>query len=250
MAVEYLDPELAGEGIHAEQQWTSAVDEARIPDYKGIKSIAKYFPQFTGRPYQHQTFPCFLYHPTKDKVLVGDVKDGEGLVVAKAATIAKEKYGCEYRKSTYDEVAQGFPPYRWSYTGDWRAQPFEKDKKFNPAKPETGKHVVTGKEPAMAPADLVAATVAAVLAALNEQKVDPAISSGAIPVDEAELAAFKAWKNSMVPQAASDAPANALSMPAEDREEWDLWAEEAKAKGVKVDRRWSLDTLKAAVEKA
>ena len=67
--VEYLDPEIAGEGLSAEAAWQPFVSAPVIPTYKGIASIAKYFWQYSGTPYKHKNFPCWLYHPTKKAAL-------------------------------------------------------------------------------------------------------------------------------------------------------------------------------------
>lgn len=250
MSEKYLDPEIANEGMHADAfgEWAPAVEEARVPTYDWLKGTkwAKYFPKLSGRPYQHQTFPCFLYHPTFDPVRVDDVKDADGMVVKKAAVIAKEKFGCEYRPSTRDEITQGFPPNRWVYTGEWRAAPFDKDIGFKPHKPDTGKHLVASRDshdPAPS-ADMIGGIVAAVLAKMNPQ--GGSVASPESDPDYLEFQAFKAWKAAAQEPLASSG--NALAIEAADERE--LWEEEAKAKGIKVDGRWSLERLKAEVEKA
>lgn len=235
--VDYLDPEIAGEGIPAETSWSPAVEKPRIPTYEGIKSIAKYFPQFTGRPYQHQAYPCWLYHSVHGAREVRDILTGEDppRIVKRASEIAKE-LGCVFRPSSMEEKAQGWPSHRWEYTGEWRATPFSV--KFDPSKPDTGKHVVSSRESSSqnVSADLIAATVAAVLAGQQHapnSESDPAWL---------EFQAFKAWKNSVDEDAAAD---NALNASTERH----TLEEEARAKGVKVDGRWSAARLKEEIEK-
>lgn len=251
--IEYLAPEIANEGYHAESfaEWAPAVEEARVPDYSWLKGtkFAKYFPKLSGRPYQHQTFPCWLYHPKHEPRLIRDLMKQDGpddapTLVKKAVDIARE-LGCEYRASTQAEIAQGFPPNRWVIIGDWRPTPYEKDKKFNPSKPDTGKHFVSTREPAQSNHDMIGGIVAAVMAQMQTQPAAPAQNNDP---DWIEYQAFKKWKEAM---AAGDesvpAPGvNALS----DLDERQLWEEEAKAKGIRVDGRWSLERLKAEVEKA
>lgn len=246
MALDYLDPEIAGEGYSADT-WSPPVAEARIPTYKGIKSIAKYFPQFTGRPYVHQAFPCWLYHATEPARLVQDLltREDPPRLIKKASEIAKE-LGCTYRATTQDERAQGWPLNRWEYTGEWRAVPFEGNAKGGGH--DGGKQLVTSKEPATTSADLIAATVAAVMAAMKKPEDEPVVAAAlAQDPDWAEFHAFKAWKGGAAPPQVEAPSSNALQ-PQDD--EWELWAEEAKRLGVKIDRRWSLQTLKDAVEKA
>lgn len=240
--VEYLDPDIAGEGVSAAENWAPPIMEARIPDYKGLPSIRKYFPQFTGVPYQHKVFPCWLYHKSKPAVLVQDVINGDGRIVKKASDIAKEM-GCIFRKSTPEEIGQGFPLNRWEFSGDWRPIPFHT--KFDPANPGAGKILVKEKADQTSQTDLIAAVVAAVLAKAGQGSPD----APAIDPDRAEFEAFKAWK-AMQGGGASSAPAvNALaaSTPADpDKAEALKMADEM---GVKVDRRLSADKILAELAK-
>ena len=256
--VEYLDPEIANEGVSAEQAWMPAMDEARIPSYAGIKSIKKYFPQFTGRPYQHQAYPCWLYHPTEPPRHVKDVLSGEDppRVLRKASEIAKE-LGCVFRSTTMEERAQGFANHRWEYIGEWRSTPFERDSKFDPGRPDTGKHVIreSGHNNGMPNADVIAAIVGAVMTQVKSDAPASVASTAHAGMDPEwlEFQAFKEWKAAVAAThgpSGGDEPANALSATLSDADERKLWEDEAKAKGVKTDGRWSLDRLKAEVEKA
>jgi hypothetical protein len=239
---EYLDPEIANEGVSAETSWAPSVAEAQIPSYKGIKSILKYFPQFSGRPYQHQTYPCWFYHPTEEPRLVQNIMTGEDppRVIKRASELAKE-LGCVYRESTMEEKAQGFPANRWVYSSEWRATPYHT--KFNPLKPDTGKHVVSGKEPSMSQSDLIATTVAAILAKMGNGTPETVPEHAS---DKIEFEAFKAWKKSLA--APEEEASNALSPSEEDVRS--AFEAEAISRNIKIDRRWSLDRLKAEIEKA
>ncbi len=236
---EYLDAEIANEGVYAVAEWAPAVEEARIPTYKGIKSIARYFPQFTGRPYQHQTFPCWLYHPTLPAKEVRDIYTGEDppRLIKKASELAAE-LGCVYRQTTLEERAQGFPNHRWVYSGEWRAQPY--DVKFDPKNPGTGKNVIYGTEHKTDGQNsaMIAVAVAEALAKFGGGK---AAAPGVDP-DYEEFQAFKAWK------AAAMAGPNALGPEETDRRE--TLEISAKALGIKVDGRWSNERLKAEIDKA
>lgn len=252
--VEYLDPEIAGEGSYAAEPWSPSVPEAKIPDYKGIKSIAKYFPQFTGRPYVHKSFPCWFYHKTKPAVLVQDLMTNEERprLIKDAVEWAKE-LGCVWRKSTGEEISQGFPLHRWEYGGEWRATPFVT--KFDPANPGPGKTYVKEKAEQPNQADLIGAVVAAVLAKVGQSAL------GAVDADRAEFEAFKAWKalekatgkvgERVAAEMAPASPAlviNALAQPAADNDKTEA-LKMADEMGVKVDRRLSADKILAELSK-
>lgn len=264
--VEYLDAEIANEGLSAEASWAAPVPEARIPDYKGIKAIAKYFPQFSGRPYVHQVFPCHLYHPKEPARLIKDVYNGEDppRLIKKAVDQAKA-LGCIFRATTMEERAQGFPTHRWEYTDEWRATPFET--KFDPANPGTGKTVVkAGEQSSASQAEMIAAVVTAALAKMVPAASTPDKPSPIDDPDMAEFLAFKAWKATQavdlsVQPLDIEGARNAINeMPMQEGinmlnsalppgERKTLEAE-AERKGIKVDGRWSLQRLKDEVEKA
>lgn len=246
--VEYLDPEIANEGVSALSNWSPPLPEARIPDYKGIKGIAKYFPQYSGRPYNHKVFPCWLYHPKLPARLIEDqFVDGDPpRLVKKAGEIAAE-LGCAYRATTFEERAQGFPLNRWVFTGEWRNSPFTS--KFDPKNPGPGKLYVKEKDRESGRADDIAAIVAAVLGALKTG--GPAIlAEPTMPADVAEFEAFKAWKAA---QAAQHAPIveDAASLAATERaddamEQLKIAAAE---RGIKIDGRWSVARIREELEK-
>lgn len=243
--VDYLDPEIAGEGFAADS-WTPPIPEARIPDYKGIKKIAKYFPQFTGRPYVHQVFPCWLYHPTKPEILVHDIYNSEDppRLIKKATEWAAE-LGCLYRNTTPAEREQGFPNQRWEYSGEWRAKPFK------------AKHDMSNKTLVSAqanPNDAIAATVAAVLAQLGRANA-PVGAPADMTADPKwiEFQAFKAWSEQQEKGGGEEHPtptvgvANALQ-PASAMDKAKA-IEEAEKRGVEIDRRWSADKIIAELAK-
>lgn len=252
---EYLDAEIANEGMPAE--WMPAVEKPRIPTYEGIKSIAKYFPQFTGRPYQHKTFPCWLYHPKQEPKLVQDILTGDDppRLVKRASEIAKEM-GCIFRESTMEEKAMGWPHHRWVYSDEWRATPFHVG--FNPNKPDTGKHVVDPKKAESPNYETIAAAVAIAMERVKSQGGPAAAEADPAWI---EFQAFKAWKEAgsgaateimgdiLLRNPGLDIAPNALHVIAED-EEREFLLEQAKEKGIKVDGRWSLHRLKSEVEKA
>lgn len=243
--VVYLDPEIANEGVSALSNWSPPLPEARIPDYKGIKGIAKYFPQYSGRPYNHKVFPCWLYHPKLPARLIEDqFVDGDPpRLVKKAGEIAAE-LGCAYRATTFEERAQGFPLNRWVFTGEWRNSPFTS--KFDPKNPGPGKLYVKEKDRESGRADDIAAIVAAVLGALKTG--GPAIlAEPTMPADVAEFEAFKAWR------AAQAAPVveEAAPLPAVERADdmMEQLVAAAKERGIKIDGRWSVARIREELEK-
>ena len=237
--VQYLDPEIANEGESVDA-WQPFVAKPVIPTYDGIKSIRHYFPQYSGIPYRHKAFPCFLYHKTKPAVLASEEK--------------ARQLGVTWRKSTQDERARGFPESVWDYAGEWRAMPF--DVKFNPADPGTGKLYVDNQKPAPT-ADLIAAIVAAVSA---QFALKPVAANAAAPAsgdaDHAEFLKFKAWQAAQVPSGAN-APhpeqvhhvVHDMLPPMSDDEQRRLLIEAAKDRSIKIDNRWGLDRIKQELDK-
>lgn len=241
----YLDPEIAAEGISADG-WQPEISPPNIPSYDKIKSIKRYFPQFTGRPYKHQPYPAWLYHPTDDAVLVKTAEQAA-------------RYGVEFRETTREERAQGWPAQRWVYAENtkWRSTPFEP--KFDPANPGMGKSLVFGTaNPALAQSAMITAVVAAVMQQM--QAGAPATPGGAptalaLDADYVEFQAFKAWKAQMaggeqgdlLGAAGEGTASNALSPAGEANEREQLIAQ-AKEKGIEVDGRWSLKRLREALD--
>lgn len=244
--VEYLDPEIAGEGVSADN-WTAPVPKAHLPSYEGIKAIQKYFPEFSGRPYQHQTFPCWLYHPGEEPRLISDELRYDDqlrpVVIRKASEIARE-LGCVYRNSTVEERAQGFPAARWEFDPGSKWRPFPHDVRFDPKKAPHKTVVLPQSQGSagMVNADVIAATVAAVLAKTSE-------TGAVVDADRAEFEAFKAWKAQQA-SAAAEPPPQVNSLAPADETDRDAAIALAGERGVKIDKRWTLDKIMAELEKA
>jgi hypothetical protein len=83
MAVEYLDPSIAGEGTScnnwtpgawantpntSEDEWQPDIEPPHIQDYAAFKKHKHYGKYF--RPYRYQPFPAWMYHATLDPKLV------------------------------------------------------------------------------------------------------------------------------------------------------------------------------------
>lgn len=225
---EYLDPEIAAEGQRADD-WQPFQEPPRIPDYKGIKTIAKYFPQHSGRPYRHQPFPAYLYHRTEPPRLVQNAEQAAAL-------------GVEWKADQYGEL-------RWHCSGEWQHRPVGLAK-FDPKAPGAGKNVVVpGQGSQAAQSEMIAAVVAAVTAQMAKGASAPA----ATDPDYLEFQAFKAWKAQQAKVGTEEggapaAPANALK-PLSPDEEKAVLVDLADEKGVKIDKRWSLDRIKAELDK-
>ena len=219
-------------------------EKPRIPDWSQIESIKHYFG-----PRGYQPYPSWFYHKTKDAVLVKDAKEAAeyGIVFRKTTEDERQRFG---RNETWD----------WEEGCEWRPHPIGVQK-VNVADYAGSKHLVHGApDSARVQADLVASVAASVAEVLKRS----AAPSGFSGKDWDEFVAFQAWKkaNEVVaaevvreditpsPEMASLSEnalsANALS-PEQDRM---LWENEAERLGIKVDKRWGLDRLKAEIEKA
>lgn len=244
--VQYLDLEIANEGESADA-WQPFVTKPNIPTYEGIKSIRKYFPQFSGVPYKHQAFPLHLYHQTKPPVL------------ARHADEARQKFGVEWREATHEERSKGFPAYTWDYSAQtpgsalegWRTVPYHT--KFDPMNPDTGKEVRLSPDKAPSQSEMIAAVVAAVVAQMGGGKGNALavpVAAAVVSADYAEFLAFKAWKTAHGKPADGEAPAVSTSAtllsPVEEK---NLLIEAANTKGVKVNKGWSIDQIKRELDK-
>ncbi len=94
--VEYLDPEIAGEGQSANnfvpgmawtnapavdgEEWQPDIEPPRINDYAAMKKHKHYGRYF--RPWRYVPFPAWLYHPTLDAKIVNTADDAKALVAA------------------------------------------------------------------------------------------------------------------------------------------------------------------------
>jgi hypothetical protein len=264
--VGYLDPEIAGEGTKVilsdgEQiTWNEPPPKPVMPDWSGIKSLKRYFNR-TG----FQVWPAWLYHPTEPARLVKNAQEAGELGVC-------------YREATNDERARYGLKTVWDWQDDsqWRPNPYGTPK-FDPKNPGQGKtYVAAVPNPSIAQNDLLRELVplvtAAVVAAVKGGG-GPAMAAGIDASLQEEFLRFVAWKKSSETigdalkediaaspdgeKAASDAgslplPANGVAanaLSAGNGERTALEAQ-ARAKGLRIDGRWSLDKLKAELAKA
>jgi hypothetical protein len=247
--VGYLDPEVAGEGqkvilSDGEQvNWSPPPVAPVMPDWSTIKSIRHYFNR-TG----YAVYPAWLYHPSEAPRLVKNAQEAAELGVC-------------HREATIDERGRYGLSHVWDWQDDsqWRPKPHGATK-FDPANPGQGKFfVATPPNPAIARNELLAELVPAVAAAVATalKSTGQGAPANIDPNDLDEFLQFQAWKKAqgMIEAATADettdelpqgSALNALS-PAQERAAWE---DEARVKGVKVDKRWSLDRLKAEVQKA
>jgi hypothetical protein len=207
-----------------------------IPDVSQVKSIRHYFNR-RNLP----IWPAWLYHPSKKPLLVRNAEE--------AAEI-----GVCYRDATVDERGKYGRSHVWDWKDDclWRPNPYDVGK-IDPSNPGTGK---TLSQPPANPivaqnamiADLVPAVAAAVVQSLKS-------SSSVAPenIDKAqweEFLKFQAWKKTSEATNALTSDNISSFTFARDNQERILLEQEATRKGIRIDGRWSLDRLKAEVEKA
>ena len=248
--VGYLDPEIANEGSKVILQDGEVVSfnppppKPVMPDWSQIKSIRHYFNRTNLKQ-----FPAWLYHPTEGARIVKDEFEAAELGVC-------------YREATTDEKGRYGQTHVWDWKDDskWRPKPYPENLKFNPNKMQQGKiYVPTPQEPRAANRELLETVLpevtAAVVAALRSQgSVNP---DKIDPKQWEEFIAFQAWKKTqeaiddVVNNPGGDLPlqGNALSLSKDD-EEYNQLVADATAKGIKVDKRWSLGRLKEEMQKA
>lgn len=261
-----LDPDIAGEGgkvvgdplntrvilANGDQvAWTPPPEKLIIPDLSNVKSLRHYFGS-RG----HQVYPAWLYHKDGRSLLAKDSKEaGEvGIVFRQATQDERNRYGL---KTVWD----------WEEDCLWRPNPWA-EPKFDPANPGAGKEVVyKAPDPKIAQhaliSDLIPAVAEAVARSLKAN--GPAAPANVDPAQWEQFLEFAAFKKAQeaVTQAAAevidpafeeaqdelltpeDRAANALS-PEQDRF---VWEAEATRLGIKVDKRWGADRLKAEIEK-
>ena len=223
--------------------YVKPAEKLRIPDWSQIDSIKHYFGSRGYQPY-----PSWFYHRTRDPILIKDAKEAAEL-------------GIVYRKTTDDERARfgRTDTWDWEEGCEWRPTPYRAPT-LNFADHAGSKNLITGApDPGRIQADLVSSVAAAVAKVLQ---ITPGAAAPAT-VDQRqwdEFLAFQAWKKAnevvageLAAQDASedhrsegDLTSNALTA---DQDRF-LWEEEAKRLGLKVDKRWSLETLRAKVEEA
>lgn len=262
--VQYLDPEIANEGIKVVpgangaleegEEYQPFVEEPHIPDYKSFKTpkhpLSKYF-----RPYKHKAFPAIFYRADGATKMVSSIEDAT-------------KLGC--RLGTAEE---GF---RWHCTGEWVAKPFAAHTKFDSTKLGTGKAqppptqteamskaiadaLKSVQSGASAVTDQVSTIVAAVIAAMKMIGAPAAVPEA--PVVASAAGAAEAAKPAPVAAAPAPPPAaeaDPLDIPlalrrtptvelsAEEKKK--LLIEAAEEKGVKIDKRWSFERITQELE--
>lgn len=240
--VEYLDPEIAGEGQSANNwapgAWTSAPDAAdeeyqpdieppHIPDYAALKKHKHYRQYF--RPWRRVPFPAWLYHPTLEARIVKSVEE-------------VQKLGPEWSPT---------PPNvkRIDMTG-----------KSLPVKSDTQRLAETiaaslpaGQRAATIDPNMIAAIVAAVMAALTQSKPADPDPESLMPEDDRITAkdyAERFVKSDGMRQLVEDGPKGSPPVrehnPQDDIERKAL-LELAEKEGVKVDLRWGNKRIKEAL---
>lgn len=227
--VEYLDPEIANEGLRADyagvgEDHQPIYEPPHIPTYQGLKSVQHLFPQYSNRPYRHQAFPAWIYHETEAPRVISNPQEAA-------------QHGLKWL---------GTPHFKWEVTGKWHPQPVQKVK---PAANGTGKNVMEGnRSNAQQSGEMVAAVVAAVMA--NMKQVQGAPASGAAPAldqDYVEFQAFKAWKAQMQ---TAPADGNALAADAPVMDEKQQLLELAGERGIEVAADATTDAIKALLDAA
>lgn len=250
---EYLDPEIANEGevatMPGDSGFQTPMEKPHIPDYSWLKptdKLAKYFPHISGVPYRHRPWPAWLYHQTEPARLIQDSytrEDPPRLV--KTATDQAKELGVVFRKSTPVEISQGFPHFRWDFTGEWRSTPYgggPDPKAYGKTLPPPSQNEVianavaaamgmAGKANNNGGVEMIGAVVAAVMAAMNVQKASAGVANASSAL--------------AVPPTA---PAQeALKLAPE--EEKAVLIKAAQEKNVKVDGRWTAERIKEELEK-
>ena len=197
----YLDPEIAKEGMSADTPFQPAALPPVIPEYHNIKRLRKYFPQYSGKPYKHQPFPAWFYHPKQGAILVKDCynNDPDDPRIIKTAKRWAEELGI---KPAWDD--RGF---LWECSGEWRDKPFEV--RNDPT--ATGKVLQLGKvDPQLAQSEMITAVVAAVISQMTAKQVQgtTALAAGVVAAVDPEFVKWQAeqyevWKAGQVgPQTA------------------------------------------------
>jgi hypothetical protein len=210
--------------------------KALIPDMSTYKPIAHLFHR-TG----YQVYPAWLYHPSEEAVLVQDAEEAM-------------KYGVFYRETTQDERMRGMLKATWDWSPDtqWRPQPYPKKRVYDPKNPESGKNY---EEPRPNYQQAQHDMLAALVAGLGNLKGDS--GGGITPETLAQAMTLVMQNMAPKPQVNEETKrvveahaAELASIEADAQQERDLWIKEAKALGIKVDRRWGLERLKSEVEEA
>lgn len=213
--VVYLDPEIANEG-EAATDWHPGAGPAPIPDMAKLLGNHKHFGRYFA-PHRMIPFPAWLYHATEPEFIVKTAKE------------AKE-YGV-----TYD-----MEDARYICTGEWKTKPVVKIK---PDPRGSGKSMVSSERP-QGGASLE--IMAQILQQMQKGTIAPPALADAVKADPdyAAFVEFKKWKASQSKSAEEDA------VELSDAEQKEILIGLAKEKEIHVDRRWSLDRIKSALDDA
>jgi hypothetical protein len=228
--------------------WNPPPANPVIPDLSKIKQLAKYFNRGGFQPY-----PAWFYHPTEEPMICKNAEE--------AAEI-----GVGYREATEEERQRFGLRALWDWNDDspWRPKPWAGTTRFDPNKPGPGKNYIPATQShAQTQRDLADDLIPRVAAAVAGALQGSGGPSKPAAIDDAEwqeFIAFQAWKKTK--EAVADLaheeenPLYKYAQTAEDREalalagEHDSWIAEAERLGLKVDKRWGLERLKAEVLKA
>lgn len=207
-----------------------------MPDWSKIESIAHYF----GRE-GFAVFPAWLYHPTEPKRIVMNADQAMELGVC-------------YREATMEERGRYNVQHVWDWTAEtkWRPTPLVVEK-FDPLNPGIGKTLVLARPDARTEnntllAELIPAVAAAVAKSLQSAE-GPQAPPDLDPARWAAFLEFEAWQKAQQAVEGMAAAGGGALTPTGEAERA-AWEQRAEAKGIRVDRRWSLERLKAEVEKA
>lgn len=218
--IEYLDPEIAGEGERADNAFV-APKRPHVWDYAQLKEHEYYGKYFADRPFR--AFPAWIYnHKTGETKIVGDAK-------------AAAQYGVSYNTTSRF--------HHYECTGDWMDEP-KKGMKADVT--ISGKSLVSASSAQAA--NTTAETMAQILQKLIADKASPELSE-AISADKEyqEYLAFKRAQSKKAPVEDTLLEFKA-EFPAIDEKA--ILIEAAASRDIKVDKRWSIDRIKSELDKA
>lgn len=261
---EYLDPEIAGEGTHADApipgwmtsveesdlEWQPPLDPPHINDYAAFKTHKRWGKYF--RPWRYQAFPAFMYHMQLGSKVVKNKEEalalgpewtsyvpiwfhpmhGRKVVTSKELFLTREG-------NHVVELSPGWAPGKFSETAKvWEAGR-DMGAKSLPVKSDTQRlteALVAGLTDKKADADpaSIAAIVAAVMAAVQGQGIIK--NKGDIGPVEIQLDDGTIVRGGNDPEDGDVKLAQSLERSA--------LLELAEKEGVKVDGRWSNERLK------
>lgn len=238
-----LSAEIAGEGYKVSEgtkgNWSAPPKQQMYPDWSKIDKIAHYFNRNDFAPW-----PSWIYHPVETARIVQNAEEAY-------------EYGIIYREPTEDERQMGHGSrYDFIRGSAWRVRPFAKDTKFDHTNPGSGKNYEAPKPDYLrSQHDMMRNLVSA----LN----DGGVKGGGGLDPETIAAIVAATMKAMQPQRGGgdidmDAPrdwndpsrGNADNkIHVENEEDRADLISIAEQRGLKVDKRWSTERLKAELSK-